>query len=231
MRLVFIATLLCSLIWFFTPVSALAEGEDTPYSSDIEQGPPPGPPPAGPTKPGNQKQDKRKYFIPDTQRVDAGIFHVAFAGGGNFYIEPKINATTREATGDYFKDFGFQVGVLFDYDYSALTENVPFALRMMVGYKYILNSVHFFSVDGTARYMFRVSDYSSFGLGVGFSTGLWYRAITDLSRDEETILLSSFVIEGGFDFNPFMVDLKWVTNRLGSDSTIMGFELNFGVRL
>src|SRR5260370_33334159 len=44
-----------------------------------------------------QKDTKsRKYFIPDTDRTDAGIFHVAFAGGGNFYIEPRSEEHTSE---------------------------------------------------------------------------------------------------------------------------------------
>ncbi|MEZ4751752.1 MAG: hypothetical protein R3B54_14320 [Bdellovibrionota bacterium] len=42
----------------------------------------------------NEQQQKRKYFIPDTQRVDAGTFHVAFGAGGNFYtLSPNSTAT------------------------------------------------------------------------------------------------------------------------------------------
>jgi len=223
-----------------TPVNAEEAYEDSPYSTDINQ------PEAPPAKPmlvpkqqapaqgqsqGQGRDQRRKYFVPDTERVDAGIFHVAFAAGGNFYLEPKLDAVTREPDGEYFKDFGFQAGVFFDYDYSSLNENIPLGLRGMVGYKYILSSVHVFTFDGVVRYMFRVSDRTTFGLGLGGSAAVWYRSITDTSPDEEVIFLPSFIVGGGFEFNPFMVDFKWLINRLGGDATIMGFELYFGVRL
>lgn len=175
----------------------------------------------------------RKYFVPDTQRVDAGMFHVAFALGGNFYVEPQIASIGLAPTGEYFKDFGFQGGVYFDYDYSELADNIPLALRGMVGYKYILNSVHVFTFDGVIRRMFRMSEHSSFGLGIGGSAAVWYRQGSDRPTfaNEEVIFLPSFVIGAGFDFNPFMVDFKWLINRFGENSTITGFELYFGFRL
>src|SRR5258708_1576846 len=57
---------------------------------------------------------KRKYMIGDPTRIDAGVFHVGFAAGGNFYIEPVVVKATNQTNGDYFKDFGFQGGVYFD---------------------------------------------------------------------------------------------------------------------
>ena len=46
------------------------------------------------------------------------------AVSGNFYFEPKLDRTTQQANGDYFKDPGFGFGVFFDYDYSELAENI-----------------------------------------------------------------------------------------------------------
>lgn len=177
-----------------------------------------------------RKKKKNYYYIEDTDRTDAGVFHAAFALGGNFYVEPKYSTTTNVPTGDYFKDFGFQAGAYFDYDYSELTENVPLGVRGMFGYKYILNSTHVFAFDGVTRIMFRLSDKTTFGLGAGVSLGMWYRAQTDTST-EETKFLPCGIIGAGFEFNPFMVDLKWLINRIGSDSTITGVELYFGFRL
>lgn len=179
------------------------------------------------------KNPDRKYFIPDTNRVDAGVFHVAFALGGNFYIEPEVVSTTSAPTGNYFKDFGFQGGVYFDYDYSELADNIPLALRGMVGYKYVLSSVHVFTFDGMVRRQFRLSENSSFGIGIGGSAAVWYRQQSNrpIFANEEIVFLPSFILGAGFDFNPFMVDFKWLINRFGQDSTITGLELYFGFRL
>jgi len=176
---------------------------------------------------------KKKYFVEDTERTDAGIFHVGFGVGGNFYMEPKIDTTTKAPTGDYFKDFGFQAGIFFDYDYSGLAENIPLGLRGMIGYKYILNSVHVFGFDGSARMMFRFSDSASFGIGPGTSAAVWYRAASagPPAANEEIIFLPSFLIEAGFEFTPFFVDVKWLINRFGEDSTITGLELYFGFHI
>ncbi len=182
------------------------------------------------------KKKKRKYYIPDTNRVDAGIFHVGFGAGGNFYVEPKVDVATRTPNGDYFQEFGFQGGIFFDYDYSALTENVPLALRGMIGYKYILDSVHMIAFDTSARYMFRVSDKASFGVGIGGSAAVWIRkavtaTATTPAAEAETLFLPSFLVEAGFDFQPFFVDVKTLINRIGQETNIYGFELYFGVRL
>lgn len=191
--------------------------------------------PATPAEPeraprNNTKQETRKFFNDDTKRVDAGVFHVGFAAGGNFYIEPDVD-NNDVPTGDFYKDFGFQAGVYFDHDYSELDENIPLMLRGMIGYKYMLASVHAFSFDGMVRRMFRFSEHASFGLGVGASAAVWFRARTATSPNEEVILLPSLLIGGGFEFNPFMVDLKWAINRVGAENVIMGFELYFGFRL
>ncbi len=178
----------------------------------------------------NEPVEKRKYFTDDSPRSDAGVFHVGFAGGGNFYIEPRINASTGAPTGEYFKDFGFQAGVYFDHDYSELDENIPLMLRGMVGYKYILSSIHVFSFDGMVRHMFRLSDKASLGLGIGASGAVWYRTASANST-EEILFLPTVLIGAGFEFNPFMVDFKWGINRVGGENTIMGFELYFGFRL
>lgn len=190
--------------------------------------------PSRPAKP--VRKSKKRYFGTEKpERVDAGVFHVGFAAGGNFYTEPKyqVDRTTgkKEPSGDYYKDFGFQAGAYFDYDYSELTENVPLSLRGMLGYKYVLSSVHVFTFDGMVRRIFRTSDASTFGIGMGGSAAVWYRAVTSTSPDEEVIFLPSFLVGAGFEFNPFMVDFKWLINRIGGDNTIMGFELYFGFRL
>ncbi|NBX76833.1 MAG: hypothetical protein EBQ92_09780 [Proteobacteria bacterium] len=182
------------------------------------------------------KPKPRKYFSDDTPRIDAGIFHVAFALGGNVYIEPKLNSTTGDFADDYFKDFGYQGGVYFDYDYSRMTENIPLALRGFVGYKYALNSTHIFAVEGMIRRMFQVSQNTDFGLGVGLSLATWFRSQTineggETSQIDQTVLLPTFILGAGFDFNPFMVDLKWMIHRFGVGETVMGAEFYFGVRL
>ena len=186
--------------------------------------------------PAPKKKPPRKYFSDNSPRTDAGIFHVAFAAGGNIYIEPKLNATTNEPVGDYFKDFGYQGGVYFDYDYSRMSDNIPLALRGFLGYKYALNSTHIFAVEGMVRRMFQVSDNADFGLGAGVSLATWFRQTTQVTANEttqieQTVLLPTFIIAAGFDFNPFMVDLKWMIHRFGADQTLMGAEFYFGVRL
>lgn len=214
--------------------------EEDPYTDKAPQAVEPAPSsprpstnarPAQPSTTSRVRSDKRKYFTDDAPRSDAGVFHVGFAAGGNFYIEPVVNATTQAPTGNYFKDFGFQAGVYFDHDYSELDENIPLMLRGMVGYKYILSSIHVFSFDGMVRRMFRLSERASFGLGVGASGAIWYRTQTASSPNEEIIFLPTVLIGGGFEFNPFMVDLKWAINRIGGSNSIMGFELYFGFRL
>ncbi|MBY0371557.1 hypothetical protein K2X33_12790 [bacterium] len=176
------------------------------------------------------KQQPRKYFNDDSKRVDAGVFHVGFALGGNFYIEPRVD-NNQTPTGDFYKDFGFQAGAYFDHDYSELDENIPLMLRGMIGYKYMLSSVHAFSFDGMVRRMFRFSEHASFGIGMGASAAVWFRVQTATSPTEEIILLPSLLLGAGFEFNPFMVDFKWAINRVGADNVIMGFELYFGFRL
>jgi len=179
-----------------------------------------------------EKKQKRKYMVYDPDRVDAGVFHIGFAAGGNFYIEPKISSTTKAPLGDYFKEFGFQAGVYFDYDYSAMAENIPLALRGMIGYKYILKSVHVFAFDAMVRKMFRFSEKSTFGLGFGGSTALWFRpeSLVAPVAAEEIIFLPSLVFGAGFEFNPMMVDFKVLVNRIGQDATILGMELYVGAR-
>src|SRR5438067_882287 len=49
--------------------------------------------------------------------------------------------------------------------------------------------------------------------------------------EEEIIFLPSAILGFGFEYEPFMVDFKWLLNRFGQDSTITGFELYFGFRL
>ncbi|NBT58869.1 hypothetical protein EBT16_08815 [bacterium] len=182
------------------------------------------------------KPSPRKFFSDDSPRTDAGIFHVAFALGGNIYIEPKLLASSGAFADDYFKDFGYQGGVYFDYDYSRMTENIPLALRGFVGYKYALNSTHIFAVEGMIRRMFQVSQNADFGLGVGLSLATWFRSQTineggETSQIDQTVLLPTFILGAGFDFNPFMVDLKWMIHRFGVGETVMGAEFYFGVRL
>ncbi len=173
----------------------------------------------------SNKNEKRKYFVEGEKRVDAGVFHVGFAAGGNFYTEPKFTLAGAPL-GEYFKDFGFQAGVYFDFDY----EDTRLGLRGWVGYKYLLNSVHAFAFDGMVRYLFRVSDNAKFGLGIGASAGLWFRSQT-VDTNEEVLFLPAFVLGAGFDFNPFLTDLKLLINRIGADATLLGVELSFGVRL
>ncbi|NDC25597.1 MAG: hypothetical protein EB078_11220, partial [Proteobacteria bacterium] len=187
-------------------------------------------------KPSAKKKEPRKFFSDNSPRSDAGIFHVAFALGGNFYIEPKLNASTKAFADDYFRDFGYQGGVYFDYDYSRMAENIPLSLRGYIGYKYAMNSTHIFAVEGVVRRMFQVSETSDFGIGAGVSLATWFRSTSQVENNQttqidETILLPTFIVSGGFDFNPFMVDLKWMIHRMGEGNTIMGAEFNFGVRL
>jgi|LakMenEpi03Aug12_release.lakeMendotaPanAssembly.Ray.scaffolds.fasta_scaffold133850_3 hypothetical protein len=187
-------------------------------------------------KPVPKKKEARKYFTDNSPRSDAGIFHVAFALGGNVYVEPKLIATTKEFADDYFKDFGYQGGVYFDYDYSRTAENIPLALRGYLGYKYALNTTHIFALEGVVRRMFQLSENSDFGIGAGVSLATWFRTTAQVTNNEttqieETILLPTFIVAAGFDFNPFMVDLKWMIHRFGQGNTIMGAEFNFGVRL
>ncbi len=179
------------------------------------------------------KPDGRKYFTDQTPRSDAGVFHVGFAFGGNFYIEPEWDNTVTppSLSGNFFKDFGFQAGVYFDHDYSELDENIPLMLRGMIGYKYILGSVHVFSFDGMVRHMWRWSEKASFGVGLGASAAVWYRSVTPTSPNEEIVFLPTMLLSAGFEFNPFMVDFKWAINRFGADNVITGFELYFGFRL
>jgi hypothetical protein len=236
------APLYSLLVFLFFVQSSVVKGEndqETPFSGQENDNStnqpvttsPPSPSTSSPSTSKNKKGKHSKYFVPDPDRSDAGVFNVALAAGGNFYFEPQVDPITNLATGDYFKDFGFQGGVFFDYDYSQMPENIPLALRGMIGYKYILSSVHVFDVDLAARYMLRVSDKTEFGIGPGVSAAVWYRAITSTSPTEQVLFLPSFLIDMGFDFNPFMADFKWVINRIGADSTIMGFELYFGFRL
>lgn len=224
--------LVLSLVFHFSQNTLRAEEEEI-YD---DQSPIDAPPQKRPAK----KAQKKRYYVaqdPEERRSDAGIFYAAFAVGGNFYMEPKVANTTvsgvqrQTVTGDYFKDFGFQGGMYFDYDYSQLTENVPLGIRGFVGYKYVLSSVHVFAFDGVVRRMFTVSDKVTFGVGIGGSAAIWYRSDTSTSADPETIFLPSFISTFGFEFNPFMVDFKWLINRFQTDNTITGFELYFGVRL
>ena len=224
------------LTLFLTVLSSVSFAEEENSSAPIEELRPakqglPVTPSVENTPAKKQKKENRYFGTDKDPRIDAGIFHVAFAAGGNFYIEPKLDATTKAPIGEYFNDFGFQGGVFFDYDYSEMTENIPLMLRGFVGYKYILNSVHVFDVEGMVRRMWRFSENASFGLGAGVSTAAWYRSLTANSPYEETIFLPSIVIETGFEFNPFMVELKWLVNRLGNDTSISGLEFMFGVRL
>ena len=172
-----------------------------------------------------------RYFVPDPNRIDAGIFHVSFALGGNFYTEPQYAQSTGAPTGSYYKDFGFQGAIYFDYNYSELEENVPLSLRGTLGYKYILNTTNVFELSGAARWMFQVSNGASFGIGPGISSAIWYRAVTATSPVEQILFLPCFLLDAGFDFRPFMVDVRWLINRIGINSTITGFEAYFGVTL
>lgn len=180
----------------------------------------------------NEQQPKRRYyFTNDEPRTDSGVFHVAFAVGGNFWIEPELFASSYTPTGGTFEDFGFTVGAVFDWDYSELDENIPLMLRGMINYKYILSSTNVFGFDGVVRYMWRFSDRASFGFGIGASAAIWHRADIASTAAEETIFLPSMIFEAGFEFDPFMVEFKWMINKLGEDANRFGFELNFGIRL
>ncbi len=226
--------ILLPLLLLASPLKA-EEEEGYDNESPIEA-----PPPKRPAKKA-KKFGQKRYFVaqdPDERRTDAGVFSVGFAVGGNFYMEPQTKNTTDSAgvtrqtvTGDYFKDFGFQGGVYFDYDYSQLTENVPLGIRGMLGYKYILNSTHVFAFDGVVRRMFNVSENVTAGIGMGGSAALWYRSDSAANAESESIFLPSFIATFGCEFNPFMVDFKWLINRFQSDNTITGVELYFGVRL
>lgn len=228
-----IASVVLSAVFSFLFGASIANAEggyDDPYGQTSQ--PPPNSQPL-PTQPRNQYQpqpQRRKYFQEDPNRIDAGIFHVAMAAGGNFYIEPEVDAN-KVPNGNFFKDIGFQAGVYFDYDYSELDQNIPLMLRGMVGYKYVLSSVHVFTFDGMVRHMWRWSERASFGLGMGGSAALWYRTITETSASEEVVILPSLLLGAGFEFHPFMVDFKWLINRIAADNIIMGFELYFGFRL
>lgn len=222
--------LLIAALFLALPATTLRAEED---DGTTEEKPAAAAEPSSTTKSTKEKdKQKRKYMIYDPDRVDAGIFYVGFAAGGNFYIEPQIDTTTKAPNGQYFKDFGFQAGVFFDYDYSALEENIPLALRGMVGYKYILSSVHVFAFDAMVRRMFRFSEKSTFGLGFGASAALWFRpgSLTPPVAAEEIIFLPSLVMGAGFEFNPVMVDFKLLINRIGQDATILGTELYVCVR-
>jgi len=242
--LVFFGAVLCfSLI---PPVWAEDDMEEDSYEEETEAEELPKLKPVSPKKKSSSAVNKsktRKYFTDDTPRSDAGIFHVGFALGGNVYIEPKLfkagnsqGGQAGEFADDYFKDFGYQGGVYFDYDYSRTTENIPLALRGFLGYKYALNSTHIFAAEGMVRRMFNVSESTDFGLGAGVSLATWFRQTNLSTADEEseieqTVLLPTFIVEAGFDFNPFMVDLKWMIHRFGTGETLMGAEFYFGVRL
>jgi len=231
MRRLLILLFLFSLVF---PTSWLCAEEDYEEDTVIEEADSLEPPPS-PLR--NKKSiKKRKYFTDQSPRSDAGIFHVGFAVGGNVYIEPKLRAADNEFADDYFKDFGYQGGVYFDYDYSRASENIPLSLRGFLGYKYVLNSTHVFATEGVVRRMFNLSENSDFGIGAGVSLATWFRNITQLSTNstveiEQTVLLPTFIISAGFDFNPFMVDLKWMIHRFGVGETLMGAEFYFGVRL
>lgn len=225
---------------FLSPSLVFAESsdylEEDPYAERTSPAPAepvqnaPSAKPAQPSTTSRTRSEKRKYFTDTSPRTDAGVFHVGFAGGGNFYIEPEVTKATRALTGNFYKDFGFQAGVYFDHDYSELDENIPLMLRGMVGYKYILSSTHVFSFDGMVRRMFRFSEKASFGLGLGASGAIWFRAETATSR-EEIIFLPTILVGAGFEFNPFMVDIKAAINRIGADNSIIGLEMYFGFRL
>lgn len=230
---------------FSLPLLAEEDIEEDTYEEETEEEAPrlkPVSPKNKSTSP-TSKPKPRKYFSDNSPRSDAGIFHVGFALGGNLYIEPKLfksgNALGGQAgefADDYFKDFGYQGGVYFDYDYSRTSENIPLALRGFLGYKYALNSTHIFAAEGMVRRMFNVSETTDFGLGAGVSLATWFRQTSlstanEESEIEQTVLLPTFIIGAGFDFNPFMVDLKWMIHRFGTGETLMGAEFYFGVRL
>lgn len=176
---------------------------------------------------------RRRHYITEghEDRIDAGIFHVAAAIGGNFYTEP-IVTSTLQPTGQYSKDFGFGGGAYFDYNYNELDDNIPLGLRGFLGYKYILSSVHVFTFDGMVRKMFNMSERVTFGLGFGGSVAMWYRTIrTGISTREQIVFLPSLILGAGFEFTPFLVDFKLLINQIGENATRLGVELYFGFRL
>jgi hypothetical protein len=176
---------------------------------------------------------RRRHYLTEghEDRIDAGVFHVAAAVGGNFYSEPIVNSSLTP-TGDYSKDFGFQAGAYFDYNYNELDDNIPLALRGFLGYKYILSSVHVFTFDGMVRRMMNLSERVTFGLGFGGSVAVWYRTIKPgISTREQIVFLPSLVLGAGFEFTPFIIDFKWLINQIGDNATRMGVELYFGFRL
>src|SRR3989338_840974 len=154
--------LVIGVLCFSGIVSAEYDDEfqsEPPFQSDESQSVE-GDPAVLKVKPAGESPEKksRTFFVPDTSRVDAGAFHVAIVAGGNFFVEPQVLSANLAPTGDYFKDFGFQAGVYFDYDYSELPENIPLALRGGAGYKYVLGGTHVFAVEGLVRNIFRMSD-------------------------------------------------------------------------
>lgn len=227
-----IALLLFAAFVFTHTPKALAEtdsGNDA--EKEINSTETPEPPPTAKPARRTPPPPKKKYFVTDINRVDAGVFHVAAMVGGNFYTEPAYDSTTGLPNGNYYKDFGFQGGVVFDYDYSEAPDNIPLALRGEILYKYVLSSTNVFAFEGMVRRMFRMSDKASFGIGAGASIGIWYRMVTDSSPEEEVIFLPAFLLQAGFEFNPLMIELKWVVNRIGTTSTLTGAELSIGIRL
>lgn len=226
--------LITLFLWSLAHQPLRAEEDYEEEESYIEERETVAPPPTQ-RKRARKSLARRKYFTDTSPRSDAGIFHVGFALGGNVYIEPKLRASDNEFADDYFKDFGYQGGVYFDYDYSRASENIPLALRGFLGYKYALNSTHIFAAEGVVRRIFNLSENSDFGLGAGVSLATWFRNITQISATEtveieQTVLLPTFILSAGFDFNPFMVDLKWMIHRFGVGESLMGAEFYFGVR-
>lgn len=232
-----LALLFSTLLALQSPlILAEEESEDLQGNSQVEELQPaqkaaPAPQTVIAPPPKKERKEKRYFGTEPEPRIDAGLFHVAFVGGPNFFIEPKLSPTNKEPLEEYFNDFGFGGGVLFDFDYSQMAENIPLMLRGFVGYRYVLRSVHVFDVQGIVRRMWQFSDSATFGIGAGVSSAIWYRTKTDESLYEETLFLPSLVVETGFEFNPLMVELKWLVNRLGTDSTINGVEFLVGIRL
>lgn len=184
---------------------------------------------------GNQKK-VRTFFNSQEKRVDAGVFHVGFAAGGNFFIEPEEYGTiySSESTGQYFTSFGLQAGIYLDHDYSELTENVPLMIRAIIGYRYILDSIHIFAVDGLVRYMMRFSEHNALGLGGGVSAGIWYVPGSYYAPPytvNEVAFVPALLLSAGIEFDNFFGDFKTMVKEINSFSTILGFELSFGFRL
>ena len=84
--------ILLAICFWLLPATALRAEEDGGEDTAKEEAP------AAAAK-STKKEQKRKYMIYDPNRVDAGIFYVGFAAGGNFYIEPKISSTTKAPLG------------------------------------------------------------------------------------------------------------------------------------